>query len=234
VAIILSSAARLQRVAVILSSAARLQRVAVIDQSPAKARQLICGDDYLILSILCIILLYMSEFRKANTDKPCFVTLTVVGWIDIFTRMIYSEIVLDSFEYCRLKKGLKIYGFVIMPSRIHLVCSNTEYNLPAILRDMKSYTAKRIIKSIEEIPGESRKNWLLHMFRYHAEFQKQNQQYQFWQKTNHPLELNFPDIFLQKLNYIHQNPVKEGYVNQPEEWRYSSANPMCRFKVDER
>jgi putative transposase len=175
----------------------------------------------------------MSEFRKANTDKPCFVTLTVVGWIDIFTRMIYSEIVMDSFEFCRLRKGLQIYGFVIMPSHIHLICQNTNSELPSILRDLKSHTAKKIIQTIEEVPGESRKDWLLHMFRYHARFQNQNQQYQFWQKTNHPLELNYPNLIAQKLNYIHQNPVIAGYVNQPQEWRYSNANPMCRFKVDE-
>jgi putative transposase len=112
----------------------------------------------------------MSELRKANTDYPYFVTLTVVGWIDVFTRSKYSDIVLDSLGYCRKHKGLELFEYVVMPSHVHLIIRNLEGELAGIIRDMKAHTAKQIIKAIEGEAGESRREWLLHMFRYHAKY----------------------------------------------------------------
>jgi putative transposase len=175
----------------------------------------------------------MSELRKANTENSYFITCTVVGWIDIFTRSVYSEIVLDSFDFCRKNKGLEVFAFVIMPSHLHFIARSSEAKLPAIMRDFKAFTAKQVLNTIETEPGESRKDWLLQMFSQYAKYQKQNEKYQFWQKTNHPTELFSAPVFEQKMHYIHMNPVKAGYVHLPEEWAYSSANENCRFKADE-
>jgi len=71
---------------------------------------------------------------------------------------------------------------------------------------------------IEQMPGESRREWLLHMFKYFAKYQKQNETYSFWQKTNHPIELNYPEIIDQKIEYIHNNRVEAGYVTNPQSW----------------
>jgi REP element-mobilizing transposase RayT len=175
----------------------------------------------------------MSEFRKANTENSYFLTCSVVGWIDIFTRSVYSDIILESFEFCRKNKGLEIFGFVIMPSHIHFIARSIDNKLPDILRDFKAHTARQILKSIETETDESWKDWLLHMFSYYGKYQKQNEKYQFWQKTNHPIELYSAKIFEQKLDYIHMNPVEAGYVKLSENWVYSSANPFCSLKVDE-
>ena len=50
-----------------------------------------------------------------------------------------------------------------------------------------------------------------------------NETYQFWQNDNHPVELSSPDWIFEKLNYTHQNPVKNGLVERPEDYLYSSA-----------
>lgn len=63
----------------------------------------------------------MSELRKAINDKPYFVTFTVVGWIDVFTREDYCSTIIESLEFCRKNKGLRIYAYVIMPGHIHAV-----------------------------------------------------------------------------------------------------------------
>ena len=173
----------------------------------------------------------MSELRKANTGYPYFITLTVVGWIDVFTRQRYNDIIIKNLLYCVDKKGLELYAYVIMPSHIHLIARSPKENLNEILRDLKSFTAKEIIKLIENEQAESRKEWLLHMFKYHAEFQKQNSGYMFWQKTNHPIELNYPQIIDQKIEYIHNNPVAAGYVNDSASWYYSSACIQSPIKV---
>jgi REP element-mobilizing transposase RayT len=154
-----------------------------------------------------LVIVDMSEKRKANTNSPYFLTLTVVGWVDVFTRECYSEIIVESLEYCRKNKGLEVYAFVIMSNHIHLIVRRQEGLLSDVIRDFKSFTAKRIIHKIETNAKESRKDWLLHLFKFHAKFKQQNESYQFWQKTSYPVELFSHKIFNQKLYYIHNNPV---------------------------
>jgi REP element-mobilizing transposase RayT len=173
----------------------------------------------------------MSELRKAITDNPYFVTFTTVGWIDIFTRELYCKIITDSFEYCRQKKELKVYAYVIMPSHIHAIIQAP--SLSDVIRDLKAHTARTIISEVENSNVESRKDWLLHMFKYFAKYVPQNETYQFWQKTNHPVELYNQSIFGQKMKYIHDNPVEAGLVSDAMYWRYSSACVDSYFKVDE-
>ncbi len=173
----------------------------------------------------------MSELRKANTDHSYFLTLTVVGWIDIFARQRYSDEIIESLKFCTEKKGLEIFAYVIMPSHIHMVARCLKGNLNEVLRDFKSFTAKKILHLIENEPGESRREWLLHMFKYYATFQKQNANYMFWEKTNHPIELSYPAIGKQKVEYIHNNPVTAGYVVDPASWYYSSACATSPLKV---
>ena len=175
----------------------------------------------------------MSEFRKANTDHPYFLTLTVVGWIDIFTRSIYSDVIMQSLRFCQKNKGLEVYAYVIMPNHVHLVVRSLDKNLYDTIRDFKSYTAKEIIRLIEDEPGESRREWLLHMFRFYGKFKKNNKKYRFWQGTNHPTELSDPDVFDQKIDYIHDNPVVAGYVTDPESWQYSSACIYTKLELAE-
>lgn len=173
----------------------------------------------------------MSERRKANTDHPYFLTLSVVGWIDVFTRQRYCEKIVESLDFCMRYKGLEVYVYVIMPSHVHLVARDSNNLLSTTLRDFKSFTAKEILKSVEFEQGESRKDWLLHMFKFHARFQQQNSFYMFWQKTNYPVELSSAGMMDQKIDYIHDNPVAAGYVLTPEMWLYSSACVMSPLKV---
>lgn len=107
----------------------------------------------------------MSELRKAKTDHPYFITLTVVGWIDVFTRERYCAMVIDSLKFCVKNKGLKVYAYVIMTNHIHLIVRQIDSKLNYVLRDLKNHLSRTIISSIENEQGESRKDWLLHMFR---------------------------------------------------------------------
>jgi putative transposase len=173
----------------------------------------------------------MSELRKANTNATYFITCTIVGWIDVFTRSRYCDEVIDSLHFCKQSKGLDVFAYVIMPSHIHLLARQLDGRLNETIRDFKAHVAKQILHLIESEPGESRKDWLLYMFRYYAKFQQQNSKYQFWQKTNHPIEMLTPEILMQKINYIHNNPVAASLVIDPESWLYSSACSMSPFTV---
>jgi REP element-mobilizing transposase RayT len=74
-------------------------------------------------------------------DKAYFITMTTVGWIDIFTRKNHKLTIVDSLKYCQKEKGLEIFGWVLMHSHLHLICRAAEgYKLSDILRDFKKYT----------------------------------------------------------------------------------------------
>jgi len=151
-----------------------------------------------------------------------YITLQVVYWIDIFTRAHYRDIIIENLVYCQQNKGLVIYGYVIMSNHIHLLVSSDTNNLSDTLRDFKSYTSKKIIESIEnEI--ESRKEWMLFMFKRAAIKHKRNTAYQFWTHENHAEEIFSNTFVSQKIDYIHNNPVRAKIVQFPEEYLYSSA-----------
>jgi putative transposase len=174
----------------------------------------------------------MSETRKANIPfSTYFVTLTVVGWIDVFTRRDYTDEIIKNLKYCQEKKDLEIFAYVVMPSHIHLICRRNKGLLSDLLRDFKSYTAKQILKMIEANPQESRKEWLMYMFKFFANRYAQNAEFMFWQKTNYPIELYSPAVIQQKLDYIHNNPVVAGIVIEPNFYQYSSACAVSPLMV---
>lgn len=170
----------------------------------------------------------MSELRKANTDHAFFITLTVVGWIDVFTRKDYCDLIIKNFKYCQSDKGLQIFAFVIMSNHIHLVARHDEGKLNEIIGAFKSFTAKEILKSIAENKYESRQKWMLYLFKVFGKKYRQNKEYMFWEKTNHPIELFSNAVIDQKIDYIHNNPVAAGIVIDPESYVYSSA---CKVPI---
>lgn len=166
----------------------------------------------------------MNRHKITNQNGLHFLILTVVGWLDVFTRKQYRDLLLESLAYCQQRKGLVINTYVIMSNHIHLVAYAKEsYELSNILRDFKKFTAKNIIQDIIQNPHESRSEWMLRLFKYHAKYKKDNETFQFWKKPNHPVELISPKWILQKINYIHLNPVRSGLVEEPEHYLYSSA-----------
>lgn len=165
----------------------------------------------------------MAGYKITKQNALHYLTLTTVGWVDVFTRQRYRDIVLESLAFCQREKGLAVHAYVIMSNHIHLIAQAQALNrLSDILRDFKKFTSAMIIKSIHEEP-ESRRDWLLLLFQYHARFNQNNSLHQLWQNDNHPVELYSPDFIYQRLVYIHQNPVRAGWVDVAEHFRYSSA-----------
>lgn len=164
-----------------------------------------------------------DQYRIRKHDAIHFITFTIVDWVDIFTRPVYKNLIIESLTYCQQQKGLELYGYCLMTNHLHLLASTTEpAKLPDIVRDFKKYTNKKIIKLIEE-ENESRRDWLLYRFEYHAKFNNRIKDYKVWQDGYHAIECSTNQMIEQKLNYIHQNPVTAQIVSQPEHYLYSSA-----------
>ena len=161
--------------------------------------------------------MFKEGYQIRDQHALHFLTFTIVGWIDIFTRQQYRDIVINSFNYCRQHKSLRIGAYVIMSNHLHMICSCQQgFELSDALRDFKKFTSTAVVTAIEQNKRESRKSWMLWLL-------KQKDEILFWQPGNHPEEIRTRDFFRQKLDYIHNNPVRAGIVDKPEEYRYSSA-----------
>lgn len=149
-----------------------------------------------------------------------FLTLTVVEWIDIFTKNRYFECLKNSLQYCIDNKGLILYEYVFMTNHIHLIARADEgsQGLDAIVRDFKSFTTHEIKFLLK---NDNRK-YILRLLKNSFRSKKENE-HQVWQRENWPEEIYSDDFCNTKVEYIWQNPVKRGYVSKPEDWLYSSA-----------
>lgn len=156
-------------------------------------------------------------------DQLYFVSFATVNWIDVFVRRIYCDIIVDSLKYCIENKGLELYAWCIMSSHVHLIISTEKGSLSDIMRDLKRHTSKAILKAITDNIQESRRDWLLWMFERAGKHNANNEQYQFWQQNNHPIELSTHQMMIQRLDYLHNNPVESGAVDYPPNYLYSSA-----------
>lgn len=165
-----------------------------------------------------------QKYKIFDQSLPYFVTSTVVNWIDVFTRNEYRDVIIDSLKYCRENKGLLLYAYCIMTNHIHLIIGTKGDEIQGIARDFKSFTSREIRKLIEKNHKESRRGWMLNMMYDAGSKIKTNKDFQFWQRYYQPIELNSNFLIDQKLEYIHMNPVKAGYVTKPECYLYSSAS----------
>ena len=112
-----------------------------------------------------------------------------------------------------------------MTNHLHMIVSSSlqENKVSDILRDFKKFTSKEILKTLQTDLTESRREWMLNRFEYAGLNDKKIKNFRFWQEGNHPQEIYLENYFNQKLNYIHENPIRAEYVNKAEEYRYSSA-----------
>jgi putative transposase len=172
---------------------------------------------------------FRPGYRIRDQNGVYFVTFQVIYWIDVFSRQTYKDIFIDSLKYCQKEKGLKVYAFVIMTNHVHMIISSDDKDLSDIIRDLKTHTSKAIIKQMQS-PKESRRRWMLALFEFAAKKHKRNSIYQFWTHENHPIALETNHFIKEKLDYIHNNPVKSGMVYNSWEYVYSSASNYTGMK----
>jgi len=163
-----------------------------------------------------------AGYQIKDQEALYFLTFQIVDWVDLFTRKVYKDILIDSFKYSMENKGFQIFAYVIMSNHVHLIANSSHGKLSDTIRDLKKFTSRKIIETIEEI-NESRKIWILNRFKVNASKHKVNRNYQVWTHENHAVLLYSNKFINQKIEYIHHNPVKAGIVEKPEDYLYSSA-----------
>ena len=152
----------------------------------------------------------MSDKYKINEqEKAYFVTLTVVDWVDVFTRKPYKLLAVESLKFCQKRKGLEIYAWCLMTNHLHMIVKAAgNQSLSEILRDFKKFTSKAIVALLLDSP-ESRNEWMLNRFKYHGKYLKRIKNYKVWMDGNHAEVIFTPQFFYEKLVYIHQNLLRK-------------------------
>lgn len=164
-----------------------------------------------------------TKYKATEIEKAYFITITTVGWVDIFTRLNQKYVIINALKHCQENKGLTIFAYCLMHSHLHLFCrADSNFYLSEIMRDFKKFTSKKIIQTILEEP-ESRREWLIDYFKKSCEHLSRPQNYKVWQDGYHAEEVFSNQWIKEKINYIHQNPVNDKIVTEPENYYFTPA-----------
>lgn len=162
----------------------------------------------------------MSRWKIVEDISLYFVTTTIVNWEKVFVSIEMFETLIESLDYCITHKGLHLHGYVIMPNHAHYILScEGPGNLSNIMRDYNRYSSQEIVRWLKGVPRHD----ILRVFREAAEKEGRGNYHKVWRDGFHPVAIESEPFFQEKLKYIHENPVRKGFVECPEHWKYSSA-----------
>jgi putative transposase len=155
---------------------------------------------------------------------PQFYTATILEWKPLLKQEKYKDMVIESLRFLVTEKRINLYAFVIMSNHIHLIWQPlAEFTPENIQHSLMSFTAHKIKSDLQQNHPQ-----VLPHFKVEAK----DRDYQFWERNPLGIDLFTEDVFIQKLDYIHLNPVKAGLCIRPEEYYYSSAR-FYEYGVDD-
>jgi REP element-mobilizing transposase RayT len=174
-----------------------------------------------------------------SNDKPIipldacyFLTLNTVDKIDVFVRPAYKQVVVDALNFFIESQGLVIYAWTLMSSHLHVIVRPREATAPAYFeRDFKKYTTPLILKALE-MEMDFRREWMMRHFEDYGKPLRRIEKFHLWQNCSSPLRIDCqqPTTLLDRIAHIHENPVREMIVEQPEAYLHSSARDYAGMR----
>ena len=158
-----------------------------------------------------------SRYKIYEPTQPHFLTCTILHWIPIFTRVETTQIIFDSLKYLQTTDNMKIYAYIILENHLHLIASSDD--IGKSMQKFKAHTAKEILKLLQK----QNVKMILDQLAFYKKAHKTETTYQLWQEGFQPKLIQGDKMMIDRINYIHHNPVKRGYVDKAKYWRYSSA-----------
>jgi len=158
-----------------------------------------------------------SRYKIYETTHPHFITCTILHWIPIFTRTQTTDIIFECLKYLQQNDNFQIYAYVILENHLHLVASSDD--ISKSMTKFKKYTARQIIDLLKINNVKT----ILDQLEFYKKAHKKDREFQLWQEGIQPKLITTEKMMIEKITYIHQNPVKRGYVDEAKYWRYSSA-----------
>jgi REP element-mobilizing transposase RayT len=158
-----------------------------------------------------------SRYKIHEPTYPHFITCTILHWIPIFTRTETTDIIFNSLKYLQQTDNLKLYAYVILENHLHLIVQSDD--LSKSMESFKKYTARQIIDLLKMRNVTT----ILNQLSFYKKAHKDDREYQLWQEGIAPKLIQDDEMMVERINYIHNNPIKRGYVDEAKHWRYSSA-----------
>jgi putative transposase len=166
-------------------------------------------------------------------NHPQFFTATIYEWNHLLKDDVSKKIITDSLLFLVKNNRVNVYAFVIMSNHLHLIWSIKSPNkLKDVQRDFLKFTAQQL-----KLYWQKKEPCMIDA----CKVDHNDRKYMIWKTDSLSVDLYSKHVFNQKLNYIHDNPVKAGLCNLPEEYKYSSAahyeinqsewNFICEFNV---
>ena len=150
-----------------------------------------------------------------STYHPQFVTATILEWKPVLIHDACKEIIIQSLKFLVHEKRVMLYGFVIMSNHIHLIWQAAAGHHPSrVQHSFMKYTAQQMKFYLQDNHPEMLPNLLVNAA---------DRKYQIWERNPLSLELFTAKVGVQKLQYVHQNPVRAGICRNPVDYYYSSA-----------
>jgi REP element-mobilizing transposase RayT len=157
-----------------------------------------------------------SRYKILDERYPYFITSTIVEHYNILKISSFRDIIIDGFNFLTEKRNIEINAYVIMPDHFHVIAKGKDLGIH--ISRFKSYTARRILDLLEE---QNRRAWLKKFEGAKADHKK-DRVYQVWMEGYHPKQIINRKMMIQKIAYIHYNPVEAGLVRKEKNWEYSS------------
>ncbi len=158
-----------------------------------------------------------SRYKIYEPTHPHFVTCTILHWLPIFTRKESVQIVIDCLKFLQEKDDLKLYAYVVLENHLHMVVQSND--LQKSMQSFKQYTARQILDMLKK----ENVTTILEQLAFYKKAHHKEKTYQVWEEGYQPKLMQTDAMMINKIKYIHENPVKRGYVDEATHWRYSSA-----------
>jgi putative transposase len=162
----------------------------------------------------------MERYRISDDGAVYFVTMSVVDWLPVFISEEPCRILTESLNFCNDRKGLRINAYVIMPTHFHGIVFYKRFDpkaLKATLTDFRKFTGRRL----SEYCARRMPPCFEEVF---VKSSGDDRDRRFWQPTLHPERIETEAFYVQKRDYLHDNPCRKGLVARPQHWRFSSAS----------
>ncbi len=139
--------------------------------------------------------------RYQNSKQSHFITFSCYRHLRLLSAPAVRDTFVAALEQTRLHYSLRVYGFVVMPDHVHLLVSEPERGLLAnAVQSLKIASAKRTSawRRLDDLCSP------------------------LWQKRYYDFNIRDHGQFVEKLRYIHRNPVRRGLAENPDDWLWSS------------
>ena len=167
----------------------------------------------------------MQSGDEFNEKDACFITFQTVDWIDIFVRPVYKQVIVHTLNHFIESKGMIVYAWCLMTNHLHMLArAHDGSGLAMIEKEFKKYTTTKILEAID-IEPDLRRAWMLQRFENFSLSLKKIEKFQLWQSCTNPVYIDCKQVYKlqERVLYIHENPVRDGIVANPEHYLYSSA-----------